>query len=526
MNQLAPAEKIILKVLLVDDDEDDFVLIRGLLADVERFAFTIDWASTYQIGLELLRQDQINAVLVDYDLGAQNGLDFIRQAVAAGIKAPMIMVTGRGRYEIDIEAMQAGAADYISKTELNSPYLERAIRYAIERRRVEEILEQRVRLRTHELIQANALLENVFASVDLHIAYLDRDFNFLRVNQRYADAGGHDPAFYAGKNHFELYPHAENEAIFRRVVNTGEPFSAIARPFIYPDQPQRGVTYWDWSLLAVREPGGPVSGLVLSLVDVTRRVLAEQKLAFQAHLLENVSDAIFATSLDFTILSWNKAAERLYGWSAAEAIGRSSQDLLRTELSGITRLEAIRAVIETGAYQGEAIQYRKDGRPLHVEVKVNTLKDAAGQVTGFVGLFCDVTARKKIAAELRATAALFQGLFAAAPEALLLVKDGRIERLNRQAEELFGYPAAELAGQPIERLIPTRYHTAHIAHRARYHQDPQNRPMGLGLDLFALHKDGGTFPVDVTLSPLVVEGQTYVICIVLDLRKRQLSAAP
>src|SRR5690606_18209880 len=132
--------------------------------------------------------------------------------------------------------------------------LERIIRYAIEYKHSEEALrqartelEQRVYERTLSLRKTNELLENIFSNVHMLIAYMDCDFNFIRVNRRYADADRCDPDFFPGKNHFDLYPNEENEAIFRHVVKTGTPFSTMDKPFVYAEHPERGTTCWDWS---------------------------------------------------------------------------------------------------------------------------------------------------------------------------------------------------------------------------------------------------------------------------------------
>ncbi len=111
-----------------------------------------------------------------------------------------------------------------------------------------------------------------------HLVYLDREFNFVRVNEAYARTCGYKPDEMIGKNHFALYPHAENEAIFKRVRDTAEPFEVHDRPFEFPDQPGRGVTYWDWTLTPVKGPKGAVEGLVFSLHETTERKQAEEAL--------------------------------------------------------------------------------------------------------------------------------------------------------------------------------------------------------------------------------------------------------
>jgi len=140
------------------------------------------------------------------------------------------------------------------------------------------------------LVATNELLESVFFSIDTHIAYLDRNFNFIRVNDAYARAAQHPPEFFIGKNHFELYPHAENQAIFQLVVDTGEPYLVFEKPFEYPEFPEKGITYWNWSLQPVKGEGGSVQGLVLSLADVTVRKRAEQKLELQNRELLALSE--------------------------------------------------------------------------------------------------------------------------------------------------------------------------------------------------------------------------------------------
>jgi len=122
------------------------------------------------------------------------------------------------------------------------------------------------------------LLEAIVENTDAHLVYLDPEFNFIWVNTAYARACRRPKEAFAGHNHFEFYPHAENEAIFRRARETGEPATYIEKPFEHPDTPERGITYWDWTLSPVKDERGRVEGLVLSLADVTERVRAREQL--------------------------------------------------------------------------------------------------------------------------------------------------------------------------------------------------------------------------------------------------------
>jgi PAS domain S-box-containing protein len=138
-----------------------------------------------------------------------------------------------------------------------------------------------------ELMQLNELLEQIFSNTNFLIAYLDTDFNFLRVNEAYARAGGHPPKYFQGKNHFELYPHKENQLIFQRVLATGKTYQAFAKPFSYPERSDGSITFWDWSLQPVKDYNGSVTSLIFFLVDVTERVKTEEKLLFTQQELNN-----------------------------------------------------------------------------------------------------------------------------------------------------------------------------------------------------------------------------------------------
>jgi len=120
------------KVLLIDDDEDDYILTRGLLSQVKSGEYELDWAPTYEEGLKIVRRREHDVCLVDYRLGESDGVELIREARASGLTVPMILFTGQGNQGVDVEAMQAGATCYMEKDQTPSALLERTIRYAIQ----------------------------------------------------------------------------------------------------------------------------------------------------------------------------------------------------------------------------------------------------------------------------------------------------------------------------------------------------------------------------------------------------------
>lgn len=137
-----------IRVLLVDDDEEEFRLTRDLLSEIEGTSYRLDWEPGYHEALELAVGEEYDVYLLDYDLGLYTGLDLLKEAMDRGCSAPMILVTGVGDRSVDEAAMKAGAADYLMKGRIDSSQLERSIRYSLSRKRAEserKSLEQQFR---------------------------------------------------------------------------------------------------------------------------------------------------------------------------------------------------------------------------------------------------------------------------------------------------------------------------------------------------------------------------------------------
>jgi two-component system, cell cycle sensor histidine kinase and response regulator CckA len=134
------------RVLLVDDDEDDYILTRDLLAQSQETQFELEWVFQFNAALEVMHHNRHDIYLLDYRLGERNGLELLQQAIANGCRVPMILLTGRGDRAIDLAAMKAGAADFLDKSQLRAPLLERSIRYALERHRAEQKIREQAAL--------------------------------------------------------------------------------------------------------------------------------------------------------------------------------------------------------------------------------------------------------------------------------------------------------------------------------------------------------------------------------------------
>jgi PAS domain S-box-containing protein len=137
-------------------------------------------------------------------------------------------------------------------------------------------LEARVAARTNELSASTALLEGMFDNTHVHLAHLDENLRFLRVNRDYAAASGRKPASFVGKDHLSVHGHKESTAILRRVLETGQPYAAYASPSVHAAR--RGTSHWDWLVQAVKGPEGEVVGVLVSLIDATDRVRLQREI--------------------------------------------------------------------------------------------------------------------------------------------------------------------------------------------------------------------------------------------------------
>jgi signal transduction histidine kinase len=160
------------RVLLVDDDGDDYVLTRELFADIPGGRFHLDWVSTYDDAVKAIAECDHDAFLIDYRLGAQTGIELIAEAKRAGCGGPMILLTGQGQSRTDLEALHAGADDYLEKGRLTSRLLERSILYALRQREYEADLERKVKERTEALAKANDALRDTARRKDEFLATL------------------------------------------------------------------------------------------------------------------------------------------------------------------------------------------------------------------------------------------------------------------------------------------------------------------------------------------------------------------
>jgi PAS domain S-box-containing protein len=244
--------------------------------------------------------------------------------------------------------------------------------------------------------------------------------------------------------------------------------------------------------------------------------------AILAAIVDSSDDAIIGKTLDGTITSWNPGAERIYGYRANEVIGRSISILAPRdrgdEIPAI--LEKIRRGQSVEHY--ESVRVTKAKRRVDVSITVSPIRDARGKIVGASAITRDLSSIQRAHRELRESESRAQAIFRSAAQAILIVDAaGRIVTVNPVTRSMFGYSAEELVGQPVELLVPQEFRGGHKAHRDSFFRSPQARPMGLGLELRARHKDGTEFFVEISLSYIDSAQGPLGVAFVSDISRRR-----
>jgi PAS domain S-box-containing protein len=481
-------------ILIIDDDEEDFMIVREMLKNARGRKFIVRWASSFAAGRDELAANHYHAVLVDYDLGMHSGIELMREANARGYAAPLILFTGRGSFEVDIEAMGAGATLYLTKGEVNPLLLERAIRYAVEikqrenelrvaRETAERELAERKQAET-ALTASEAKFTRVFRSSPIAIAISTvAEGRFLEVNDSYTNLLGFSREELIGHTSIELgmFPDPRERQEIARLFREGGGFRDYEIRLLTKSGEPRDLLF---STETVDIDG---QACMLSLVvDFTERKRAEKALRLTQASVDGADEMIAWFTPDGGVHYVNDATCRTLGYSRAELLDMTALDLS----PGFTwkqYQEHWEEVRRRKSFMLEVTHCRKDGSEYPAEVLVNHVVHGGREYIFAYGR--DITERKRTeqamalaneqlqvqAEELEVQAEELQAqteelleanqklvyqasLIDNISEAAISTDDNHmILNWNQAAERMYGWRAVEVLGKAASLYLLTEY---------------------------------------------------------------------
>jgi two-component system, cell cycle sensor histidine kinase and response regulator CckA len=481
-----------IRLLILEDDSEDFLILQKMLSGIKKRRFELDRVLTGKEALEKLSQNNHDVCLLDYRLEGRNGLDFLREVVQKGYNIPVIFLTGQGDYEVDVEAMQLGASDFLYKNKIDGDMLERSIRYALERRKAEEN-----RLRLAAIVESS---NDAIYSVTMEGVILSWNPSAERIY-------GFKPEEIGGRDASLIIPAAHRDEFKRllAMVRKGIPVSN----FTGIHQTKKGhEALFSLTISPIKNRSGQVVSASVIARDITEseraKAVKETLRAERDHLLEQMQIqleqmpiACVRQDRDFNFISWNPAATKIFGFSFKDVEGKHPKEtfLPPSEWEHIDNVFKRLAAGEREIYGTINKNIRKDGKIITCEWYNNPVFDEDGKFSGCIGMAIDVTERHKAEEVQSQLAAILQQT----PDAVIGTDlDSRVFSWNRGAEAMFGYKLMEIIGQPVSLLAPVD----------RGHEVEELNTIVLSgeiissFDTVRLKKNGDLIDVSITLSPV------------------------
>jgi len=241
-----------------------------------------------------------------------------------------------------------------------------------------------------------------------------------------------------------------------------------------------------------------------------------------AAIAETSQDAIVTKTVEGVVTNWSKSAERIFGYTADEMIGQPISVLAPPERAD--EMLDILARIGRGEHieRSETERRRKDGRIIYVSVAVSPIRDDTGRVAGALKIARDITDAKLAEAALLEREVHLRSILDTVPDGMIVIDDrGIIQSISVTAERMFGFAASEVRGRNVSMLMPSPYRENHDGYLARYLATGERRIIGLGRVVAGQRKDGGTFPIELTVGEVRGEGRRLFTGFVRDLTERQ-----
>ena len=470
-----------LRVLLVEDDEDDYIIARDLFAEFRGGQIQLDWMKNFSTGLDAMTRNQHDICLIDYRLGAHNGIELLKAAVEHNCHSPIILLTGQGEHEVDLEAMKAGAADYLIKGRLDAGMLERSIRYALERKKAsDKSAVEQARLAAFGEDIGLALTRRDSLDAILHRCasamshYLDAAMARIWIYDAedgslklHANAGAladpSDMAHQQPKVRLDLAQAAQGKpTLIPRVLGDERiPDQAWAAregiigfagyPLTLEDRLIGVMTLFARRPLheaTLQEMASVANGIALCIERKRSAEALDASEVKYRSVVESVKEVIFQIDSEGKWSFLNRAWTEITGFNLQQTLGTRFTDYIHPD-DRDHHSENIREVAQhrRSFCRDETRYLAEDGTFRWMEVYAQPIYSGEGDIGGVSGTLSDITERKRAEAEIQKLAAFPR--FNPDP-VMELAADGTLTYLNNAAREM----ALQLGAPEPEAILP------------------------------------------------------------------------
>jgi phosphotransferase system enzyme I (PtsI) len=400
------------KILYLEDDPLDVKLVRETLA-AEDFPSELCVVDSREEFVRSLESGEVDLILADYRVPGFSGKEAMTLALERKPDTPFIFISGAIGEEKVIKLMRQGVTDCVLKDHLArlAPSLRRALDEAKEqrlRREADRELRESNLLLTQVLESVTSQLDHLFENRQALIAHLDAQFNILRVNRAFATAHKQAPGSLEGKNYFALYPNPGTEAVFRSLLETGEPYSARAKPLDLFGSVKGADTLWDWDLQPVKNERGDVEGLLIFLLDATQRKKAQSARIISEtrfrQLVENLDSIIIRFKPDRSIIYANSFARQFFNLPKAgllpiDALGSPACEKEKAMTDRVPPF--IHAAGRPDSHSvADCEHHLSDGKTVWVRWTYHKLSGVTGEVEEILSVGFDITGHKLLEQEM------------------------------------------------------------------------------------------------------------------------------
>ncbi|MEP7153272.1 MAG: PAS domain S-box protein, partial [Nitrospira sp.] len=487
-------------ILLVEDNAGDARLIRELLTEAGAGRFTLTHVDRLDAGLKCLNQATIDIILLDLSLPDSQGAETLVTMHVAAHGIPIVLMTGLEDEELGLRLIQAGAQDYLVKGQTTAQLLTRALRYAVERKRLEEELREKTRF-----------LQSVLNSMAEGVVMADETGTFKVWNpaaERILGSGPGQMSIGQWSEHYSLFlsdrvtPYPAEDLPLARAIR-GEPVTNAYMFLSRPGQPE-GL----WLSVSARplvDENRHLKGGVVVFRDITIAKRTDEALRASQEqyrlLVTKANDIIYRTDASGRFTFVNPVAMRIMKYSEQELLGRRFIELIHPDhQESAERFYGRQFLRQQPSTYYEFLALTKDGSEVWIGQNVQVLLEE-GKLIGFQAVARDITERKRAQEARLESEERLRSIVQSTGDAIILMdSQGQVAFWNSGAEKIFGYTAEEMLGQPVARIIPQRFREAHQRGVARVAAAGRLTVQADMFELIGLRKDGTEFPLEFSLA--------------------------